>query len=387
MKIRMLLFLFVLPVWAFAQDVNFFTGTWDEARAKAKAEGKMILVDAYTYWCGPCKVMDKTMFHGNQEVADYINKHFVAYKVECEHDAGVAFARKYRVNVYPTLLFFNTNGELLEKHLGFNSDQQEFLKGFKEIVDMDQTNVYAIDHNQMVMPWPDFYIKYFKDANDSTWKRDRSVDPNVWLDQQSDLFSETAWSVMYMYTLNDKYNEYFLNNLAEYKARYKFEATDKINGIVYGYQNKAIKENNPAYFTKAEDLLRTHSPNAELEIFYLRINYYQSLKDYASLVKIIDERIASKDEVSLGLVNDLAWGIYEGSDDMAILGKAIAWFEPFLKDMNDYNAMDTYAALLFKTKDYKQAETWAEKAIAQGKQDGMDVKLTEALLEQIKAVK
>ncbi|HNW00125.1 MAG TPA: thioredoxin domain-containing protein [Chitinophagales bacterium] len=387
MKIRMLLILFVMPVWAFAQDVNFFTGSWEEVRAKAKAEGKMILVDAYTYWCGPCKVMDKTMFHGNQEVADYINTHFVAYKVECEHDAGVAFARKYKVNVYPTLLFFNSNGELLEKHLGYNSDQQEFLKGFKEMVDMDQTNVYAIDHKQMEMPWPDFYIKYFKDANDSTWKRDRSVDANVWLDQQSDLFSETVWSVIYMYTLNDKYTNYFLNNLNEYKSRYKFEAADKVNNIVYSYLDKSIKEKNPDYFAKAESLLRAHSLNPEAEVFYLRINYYQSLQDYASLAQLLDAQIAAKEEVSLGLVNDLAWSIYEGCEDVVVLKKAVAWFEPFLKDMDDYNAMDTYAALLFKTKDYKQAETWAEKAIAQGKQDGMDVKLTEALLEQIKAAK
>lgn len=133
--------------------------------------------------------------------------------------------------------------------------------------------------------------------------------------------------------------------------------------------------------------MRAHSLNPEAEVFYLRINYYQSLQDYASLAQLLDAQIAAKEEVSLGLVNDLAWSIYEGCEDVVVLKKAVAWFEPFLKDMDDYNAMDTYAALLFKTKDYKQAETWAEKAIAQGKQDGMDVKLTEALLEQIKAAK
>ena len=57
---NLLLILSLLAQFALsAQDVNFFTGTWEEANAKAKAENKMIMVDAYTYWCGPCKVMEQ----------------------------------------------------------------------------------------------------------------------------------------------------------------------------------------------------------------------------------------------------------------------------------------------------------------------------------------
>lgn len=387
MRPLLLLLLSVFSLHVYAQDVEFFTGTWEEAKAKAQQEGKMIFVDAFTYWCGPCKMMDKEMFHNNAEVAALMQKHFISYKVECEHGAGIDFARKYKVNVYPTMLFFNTKGELLEKHLGYNSDQKEFIAGIQKMVDMDQTDVYDMNHTQMVMPWPDFYVKNFKDANDSTWKRDRTVDANLWLDQQTDLFSESVWAVMYMYDLNEKYSNYFLEHLDTYISKYKFEAKDKINSIAYSFMARARKENKPELLTKAEDLLRKYSLNPEAEVYYLRYNYYASSENFTQLAQITDDYIKSGAEVSLGLINDVSWTLYEKTDDQKLIQMAIDWFAPYLKDINDYNAMDTYAALLYKSKDYKNAETWAVKAIEQGKADELDVQATEELLENIRAAK
>jgi hypothetical protein len=33
------------------QGIEFFHGTWAEAKAKSKESGKLIFVDAYTSWC------------------------------------------------------------------------------------------------------------------------------------------------------------------------------------------------------------------------------------------------------------------------------------------------------------------------------------------------
>ena len=52
----------VLSVMVFAQTgVDFRHLTFDEALAKAKAEKKLVFVDCYTTWCGPCKVMSPTV--------------------------------------------------------------------------------------------------------------------------------------------------------------------------------------------------------------------------------------------------------------------------------------------------------------------------------------
>ncbi len=51
-----------LPVFAEEDGVNFFEGSFRQALAKAKKEKKMVMLDAYTSWCGPCKVLKNKVF-------------------------------------------------------------------------------------------------------------------------------------------------------------------------------------------------------------------------------------------------------------------------------------------------------------------------------------
>ena len=53
-----------------AEGIEFFEGTFKEALDKAKLEGKIVFVDAYTTWCGPCKRMSKNVFP-KKEVGDF----------------------------------------------------------------------------------------------------------------------------------------------------------------------------------------------------------------------------------------------------------------------------------------------------------------------------
>ena len=67
----------VLSVMAFAQTgVDFQHLTFDEALAKAKAEKKLVFVDCYTTWCGPCKMMTTKIFP-MKEAGEFFNPRFV----------------------------------------------------------------------------------------------------------------------------------------------------------------------------------------------------------------------------------------------------------------------------------------------------------------------
>lgn len=107
-----------------APGITFQNKSFDQALKEAKKSGKLIFIDAYTDWCGPCKRMAATSFKDPQVGALY-NKNFINLKVEMEKDKdGPDLARRYRVKAYPTLLIVDGNGNLVKQSIGMkNSDQ------------------------------------------------------------------------------------------------------------------------------------------------------------------------------------------------------------------------------------------------------------------------
>ncbi len=100
-----------------SEGISFFQGTWTEALAKAKKENKLIFVDAYAVWCGPCKFMAANVFP-IKEVGDYFNSNFINYKFDMEKGEGPAFAKQYGVRAYPTLFYINGEGKIIHQDMG-----------------------------------------------------------------------------------------------------------------------------------------------------------------------------------------------------------------------------------------------------------------------------
>lgn len=131
-----LLYFFILTVGGvFAQGIEFFHGTYEEALQKARAEGKQIFVDVYTSWCGPCKMMAKNVFT-RQEVGDYYNSKFVCLKLDAEKESGHAFFQRYRANGYPSFFWLDAQGNLLETRTG-SASPEDFIRYAEEAVGSD----------------------------------------------------------------------------------------------------------------------------------------------------------------------------------------------------------------------------------------------------------
>jgi thioredoxin-related protein len=75
---------------------------------KAKAENKILLVDAYTDWCGWCKVMDRETYT-NAEVIAALNQDFVCVKFNPEVEKTHSFG-KYNLKSQE-LLYWLANGQ------------------------------------------------------------------------------------------------------------------------------------------------------------------------------------------------------------------------------------------------------------------------------------
>jgi len=115
----LLSYLLLLTGALYAQGINFDHGTWKEVLAKAKAEDKLVFIDVYTSWCGPCKQMAAEVFP-LKEVGDVFNPNFVNYKIDAEKGEGIAIAKQFGVKSYPTYLFVNGDGVLVYRSGSYN---------------------------------------------------------------------------------------------------------------------------------------------------------------------------------------------------------------------------------------------------------------------------
>ena len=126
--IRLLIVIIFFFEFSNAQDVNWMT--IEKAQELQKTNPKNIIMDVYTDWCGPCKLMDKNTFQ-NEDVANYLNENYYAVKFNAEGNSIINFQGKvyenpgYRetksarnsshnftrylgVYGYPTIVFFGT---------------------------------------------------------------------------------------------------------------------------------------------------------------------------------------------------------------------------------------------------------------------------------------
>jgi thioredoxin 1 len=113
-------------------EINFFSGTWNEALALAKKENKLVFVDFHAVWCGPCKRMKKVSFT-DAEVANFFNQNFVNLYLEAEKGEGVEKANFYGVRAYPTLVFISPDGKVIKYVEGYHKPN-ELIRLGKEVL-------------------------------------------------------------------------------------------------------------------------------------------------------------------------------------------------------------------------------------------------------------
>lgn len=90
--------------------------TFAEACAQAKTEGKLVFVDVWAAWCGPCKLLDQTTWQ-DAAVVDLLTTRTIAIKINA--DEKPEFAVENKVDALPTLLVFRPDGTELARIVGY----------------------------------------------------------------------------------------------------------------------------------------------------------------------------------------------------------------------------------------------------------------------------
>ncbi len=126
----------------------------EEAVAAAKKEPRKIMIDVYTNWCGPCKMMAQNTFTDPRFI-EYMNANYYCVKFNAESADSLVFngqvfknpdydpsrtgrngvhqfSRYLNVSAYPTLVFMDENATVIGPVVGYKTAPQLeiFLKFF-----------------------------------------------------------------------------------------------------------------------------------------------------------------------------------------------------------------------------------------------------------------
>ncbi len=92
-------------------------GDFASALARAKKAKKLVFVDFYATWCGPCKMMDRTVY--SDSAVAKAAAHFVNRKVDAEKGEGITLAQRYKIDAYPTLVIVDATGKEVARETGY----------------------------------------------------------------------------------------------------------------------------------------------------------------------------------------------------------------------------------------------------------------------------
>ena len=74
---------------------------------------KLIIVDFWTDWCGPCKTLEPVLEELAYEYKDQVS----IYRINAEKDNNVYITIDYEVKAYPTILYFR-KGQVIDRLSG-----------------------------------------------------------------------------------------------------------------------------------------------------------------------------------------------------------------------------------------------------------------------------
>lgn len=226
----------LLTLTSFAQSqegVIWEHGTFQEALNKAKANkknAKLVFMDCFTTWCGPCKHMANVIFP-QKEAGDYFNRNFVNIKIDMEKGEGIELRTKYDVSAFPTFLILDANGNEVGRIVG-SDELNEFIKRVEFAKDIKNSPKYAkslYDSDKTL----DKALDYLKALEASYMKTQVGlfIVDNIRAFKVSEIFSTPMWDYFLKNLTGD--NPVLLTYLVENKSTANAViGVDKVNKII-----------------------------------------------------------------------------------------------------------------------------------------------------------
>ncbi len=327
------LFIACISTQLFGQ-IEFREGSWDEFLEMAKTEQKLIFVDAYAVWCGPCKRMSSEVFT-QTGVGDFFNENFINAKIDMEKGEGPSIQNKYGVTAYPTLLFITPEGDLLHKARGYQPADRLINNGKIALRKTNKADEFSTRYEDGERD-PDFVLEYIHQLN----KADKPTEPIVleYFQERKEIDAPIKARIAFeaLKNMDSQLLQYVLEAKQTIKDNYDQSIIDKkLIDAAQNTINTAVEYNAPSVFNQMVNSLKQMELSPVL-LQSVERTYYAKTEDEEAYLENVEETLESESADP----SELAMEIYQAfPESKSMLQYARKMFDNnFPKNMS----MDNY---------------------------------------------
>ncbi len=369
-------FLILFFCFSLSAQINFEKPDWADAVDKARKDKKLIMVYMNTEWCEPCLEMELNVFN-DEEVGTRYSKSFINVPFDAELYPGAELAERYQVEIFPTFLFLNEYGELIHRGCGYmepgglqlmatdalgtsnlKTVRQQFENG-------DRSEALVIAYTELLesacMDKGPFVKAYFKDLPHDLW-----VSPATWAMINLNVTDPNSDEFEFLTTYHDRFALKF--------------GKDTIDSKIYSVlldQFVQIYEGEDLTLFALQTLRRMLEPldfkGKDRLRYMIEVEYYEMVRDWENYGLSVKKVVEDQKITDENLLNEFAWKFYLYVANPELISLAKDWMSACVVTTQNASTLDTYASLLYKTGEKKEAIKWEQKAIEQAKTDMEDM--------------
>ena len=368
------------------QGMEFFHGKWEDALKMAQDQNKLIFVDAYTTWCGPCKRMSAQVFP-QPEVGAFYNTNFINVKMNMEDELGRKFGRKYPVSAYPTFFWIDPDGNVVYTTKGARKVEDFLALGELAAKKFDGSAKYKTFYDAGERDFETVYNYII--ALNKGGKSSVKV-ANEYFRTQDDLTTEENLKMLIVATtrVDSKIFAYLEENKKALEKQEGRDAVDEtIRKAAYNTTIKAIEYESPELIDEGVAAMKKHLPpeagEYEVSSRMQYALYMEDVKTYAPNAKIFIKKYAGEDEEELTQVALDVLEHFSDHDACNALGQKAA--KKAMQIQRNERNIIAYATLVYLDGDKEGALEVLDEAMESPDFEGASAKKLSLVRKQLEA--
>jgi thiol-disulfide isomerase/thioredoxin len=351
----------------YAQKIKFYDNQLSKAQSRAEKKSKILFVDAYASWCGPCKRMDKEIFT-DPEVVKFHKQKFINCKIDLESVVGGIFSEDYPIKSIPTLFYFNAEKKLIFKKIGAPLKAEDMLEYGQTALDI---NAHLQNKTPINNPKSLFHYSYYL--------KEEGLDYHPYLN--GFLQKQESWSapdaMQIIFDLASEKDslaiDFFLDHKTDFAKIYGEDAVyEKQMMLVLDLILEFLDNSNtnPDFEKASSIFIRYFGQEKYLEhLLLFEYRYHQQHRNKAkmrqTLERFVNEvvrKMPEGKEKAIEYIQAAAnyYDLSEGMEDLK--AKAFEWGERAAAIYQGYEVFSILAILYQDAEIYDQAKFYQEKA-------------------------